>query len=70
MTSFWSPTRFSFLNEKLYFCPHIAEICPKVPKIAEIFHIFFIVPDFVTNFQQKMLVYGSSISNNVTRNKV
>jgi hypothetical protein len=25
MTSFRTPTRFSFLAEKLYYCPHIAE---------------------------------------------
>jgi hypothetical protein len=25
MTSVSTPTRFQFFNEKLYFCPHIAE---------------------------------------------
>jgi hypothetical protein len=25
MTTFRTPMRFSFLNEKIYFCPHIAE---------------------------------------------
>jgi hypothetical protein len=36
MTSLQTPTRFSFFEEKNYFCPHIAE-CAEFSNIAEIF---------------------------------
>jgi hypothetical protein len=39
MTSFRTPTRFSFFEQNIYFCSHIAE-CANIAEFANIAEIF------------------------------